>query len=338
MKKLIMTGLAALMIAGVSSVSKATPVGEMDVDISGLAQLNYNWSEQTGSNDGLDLQRLRLNISAAPAEKVKFYTSIESTDNISGLANGAGGARNAIMDGIADSRIVDLYADITYLDWVTVRVGQFALPNSYEMNTAEYDLETINYTMGAGMFGTRDRGFLFSGQPVPDILKMSVWAVNGVGAITGAGNNDDDLSNYGLQFDWKALESLSFKLWGAWQNDSAMGNTDQNAFGLGADYKYAGFHLCAEYNDADTEAGAADVETNQWAILLGYEIPETGVQLVARYDDLDQELGAVTLIDGSVTTLGFNWAFEKNAKLSVMRDFPEGSDNDSLDVQLSVKF
>lgn len=385
MKKFILTGIAALTIAGFSTVTKAAPVGDMDVDISGLAQISASFTEQNANigsgNDTIDINRLRINLSAMPAEKIKLYAALEGTSNISGTAKGAAGAPNVMydtpnevptdndiadtllnMDGVADSRLVDLYADISYVDWVSLRVGQFPLPISYELNTPEFDLETINYTMAAGIFGKRDRGFVLSGSPVPDVLKLSLAVTNGNGAITGASNDDDDLSNFALQVDWKIIPGLSGKLWGAWAQDSIQtngiavvnSNNDTDAFGLGVDYKYEGFHLSAEYNDASIKVNPATLAANtsddqditEWNLTLGYTIPETGVQLVARYDTLDFDdttvAGAVKtntqIVDTDVITAGVNWNFEKNAKLQIMREFVEGSDNDNLDILLSLKF
>lgn len=360
MKKLIATGLAAALIAGISTISQATPVGEMDIDISGIGQMTYSWSQQNTVNDELDLTRLRLNVNAQPAENVSFISQFELTNNISnGTAAGpnlqnAGAAGNniptdpnnaALADGTSDSRIIDMYIDLTYLEWMTARIGQFANPVSYELNTKEYELETINYSMGVGIFGVRDRGIMVFGQPIPE-FGWNLWGLNGNGAITGANNDTDDQATYGLQFDWNPLENLNFKLSGQFQEETAA-TADMDAFGIGFNYSYAGFHLFGEYNDADVEMGtgatAYEADITEWFINASYVIPETTLQLVLRYDkmDLDSRTGAaaaVNDVDTNITTAGFNWDFEKNARLQVMREFVDGSDNDNFDVMLGIRF
>lgn len=345
MKKILMAGLAALSIAGFSTAAQAVPVSEMDLDISGLAQFNYSWSEQNGRDDQLDTQRLRLMFSAMPAEEISVYAALEGTDNMSGSAGAAGG-RNAVNDGAADSRVVDLYADLSYLDWMTLRVGQFALPNSYELNTPEFDLETINYTQGVGAFGVRDRGFMAMGEPVPQFA-WAAWITNGQGtnsqAITGASNDTDDKSAFGVQFDYSPVESLGLKLWGLMEEDS-LTTDDIDAFGIGADWVYMGFHLFGEYNIASVSNDTAGVtttdddHTNAY-IHASYLIPQTDLQIVARYDWYEMEDNlANTEQDREITTMGFNWNFEKNARLQTMYEFVDGDDNNNLDMQLSISF
>jgi len=320
----------AAAIAGFSTMTKAAPVSDMDLDISGLGQISYSWSENT-NNDGLDIARLRLNFAAKPAEHVAFKAQIEGGDNTSPMAFGLTG-----MDGTADSRIVDMYVDLTYLEGISARIGQFALPNSYELNTNEFDLETINYSIGAGMFGVRDRGIMLFGKPIPE-FGWSAWGANGEGAITGASNNTDDAAIYGLQADWNPMQNLGFKLWGMMQQDSVV-NDKLDAIGLGVNYTYEGFHLFGEYNTATDEAAAGDIDTDEWFINGSYKIPETNVQVVLKYDDLQQDQAGVSLADVQILTAGVNWNFEKNARVQLTREFVDGDNNDNTDLLLSVRF
>jgi len=358
MKKLIVTGLAAAFALGMSSLAMAKPVSDMDLDISGLAQINASWSERQNIDDEIDLARLRLNFSAKPADHVSVYAELEATDNRSG-SDGAWGdlmARCAATgctssDGIADSSIADLYVDLTYIPEVSARIGQFALPISYELNTDEYDLETINYTLGVGDFGVRDRGIMLFGKPIPEFA-WAVFGMNGAGAITGANNDVDDQSSYGLKLDWNPLENLNFKIWGNFQEEtgtsgglvSATGSSsDVDAFGLGANYTYQGFRLMAEYNNKDTERNNAENDVTEWFLHASYIIPETDLQVVARYDkyDTDDGVAATADTDVHVTTVGLNWNFEKNARVQLMHEFVGGdgvNEMDGTDLMLSVRF
>jgi hypothetical protein len=345
MKKLIATGLAAAFAIGMTTISMAKPVSEMDLDISGLAQFNYNWSEINLNNDELDTARLRLNFAAQPAEHVSIYAEIEGTNNTSLGAWGdnytrfSGLAAPGGTDGVADSRIVDMYTDLTYIPEVSARIGQFALPISYELNTDEYDLETINYSMGVGVFGIRDRGIMLFGQPIPE-FGWAVFGMNGNGAITGATNDGDDQSNYGLKLDWNPLENLNFKAWGMFAEETAA-SAEIDAFGLGFNYTYLGFRLMGEYNDASADVAAVETDITEWLIHASYVIPETDLQLVLRYDKLDEDTANVNMTDVHITTAGFNWDFEKNATVQLMHEFVGGTgvgENDRTDLMLGIRF
>jgi len=324
MKKIFAAGLMALAIAGVSSVSKAAPVKDMDLDISGLAQLSYSWSQVTGSNDGFDTARLRINLAAKPAEHVSAYASIEGTDNVSPTA---------------DSRIVDMYVDLTYLPWVSARIGQFATPNSYELNTNEYNLDTIRYSQGVGVYSMRDRGVALSGQPIKE-LGWVIFGLNGVGTVTGANDNNNDSALYGGQLNWQALSNLSFKLWGLSTNDTGLvagADQKEDAIGFGGDFKYEGFHVYGELNDGNKKVAGVKNDMTEYVVTGTYTIPETGVMLVGRYDLGKSKTAGVKNADVKVATVGVNWDFEKNARVQLMREIWAG-DNDNTDLLLSVKF
>lgn len=346
MKKLIATGLAAAFALGMSSISMAKPLSELDLDLSGLAQINASWSEIDGANDELDLARLRLKLGAKPAEHVALKLQFEETNNISGGAWGDNYSRFSGLnaDGASDGRIVDMYVDLTYIPEVSARIGQFALPNNYEILTDEYDLETINYSMGVGVFGTRDRGVMLFGQPIPE-FGWAIFGTNGSGAITGATNDTGDQANYGLKLDWNPLENLNFKIWGAMaeEDTAAPGLTNEmDAFGIGFNYTYQGFRLTGEYNDADSENAAAESDITEYYVHASYIIPETDLQLVLRYDKLDEDTAGANVTDVDVLTAGFNWNFEKNARVQLMHEFVDESagmgESDRTDLMLSVRF
>jgi hypothetical protein len=331
MKKILTAGLMALAIAGVTSVTKAAPVKDMDLDVSGLGQIVYGWSQQTGSNDGMDIGRLRINLAAKPAEHVSAYASIEGT-NMTAL----GGA----LDQPGDSRVVDMYVDLTYLPQVTARIGQFATPNSYELNTNLYELETIRYSQGVGTFSMRDRGIALIAKPIPEI-GVTVWGLNGNGAVSGAFANNNDSALYGAQVDWNAMKDLSFKGWGLMANDSGNipgADQKQAALGLGGDFKWEGLHLSGEYNTGNAKLAGVKTEATELLGTAAYTIPQTAFQAVARYDRLDNKVAGVKAGRSTVGTLGVNWNFEKNARVQLAREFRKGKSNDNTDLMLSVKF
>lgn len=363
MKKALFTFFAAVLMVGIATIAQAKPISEMNVDISGLGQFGYAWSEAGAFDNGFDTNRLRIKINAQPEEHIAFYTALEGTDNISGGAFGSNVPSNAnIADMAADSRLIDMKVTLTYWPWVTILAGQMPTPVSYELNTDEYDLETINYSQFIGI-ANRDRGvgFLF---PLHPEVKVATWILNGTGSITGGNTDMDDRSNYGALISYTPMETLNVK---GFLNLAQMADDtnviaptggqlvelDADAWGLGADYKWCGFHFMGEYvktklkltNEASGARiafanGSLSPATEEWYLHGSYLIPKTDLQLVARYDKYDPDTtGAATSDDTKITTAGLNWNFEKNSRLQIMREFKSGFvKDDDLDVQLSVRF
>jgi len=337
--------------------AQATPLKEANVDFSGLAQFIYSWDDED-VNDQMDISRMMVYLNAQPAEKVSVHASLDFSGNRSTGVGTAAGARNSIIDGMADETIVDLYADLNYLNKVTVRVGQFPLPVSYELNTPEYDLETIQYSQGVGTFGKRDRGFIVFGDPTPT-WSVSGWLVNGAGAISGATNdNNNERTDYGFQLDVFPVDFFSLKIWGAHNDTSDATFFNEKAsgssFGFGMDYAEKRFHAFGEYSNNDTDWGNTfKTRYRDWFIHTSYLLPDSNVQPVLRYDVYKTfNNTAPTEFNGyectartsgfdctrKITTFGLNWSFEKNAKFQIMRDFVKGPRNDKLDAQLTVRF
>lgn len=338
MKKTTFVSMIVFLLLVIPSIHTRA---EIKADVEGLAQFIYSWGEQDGDDDQMDVSRVLVNFTGRPAEKVYVFVSLEQTNHTS---PNAAGARNALKDGDSDSRIVDAYADLSYWEKVTLRVGQFPLPNSYELNTAPYDQETIMYSQGVGTFSYRDRGVIVFADPTPE-FGWSGWIVNGAGAISGAESSNDDRSDFGVQLDYYPTSSFSMKAWGMWGEDASnISAFDQkyDAFGLGLDYAIRNFHFFAEYNDMDWEQGGTkQFDYQEWYLHTSHKLPGTDVQVVLRYDVYDKDSwdsDPNKEIDQKITTLGLNWDFEKNSRLQIMRDFVEDSDYDKLDVQLSVRF
>lgn len=328
MKKVITAGITAAIIAGFSMASHAAPVKDMNVDISGVGQIVNSWQEGLGKNDGLDLRRMRLTVKADPAEKVSFSSTLELTKNSTG-----------------DSKITDMYVDLKYVPQVTLRVGQFKLPNSYELLRGVYEKDLVNDTRMS--FSMRDRGLMLSGSPIKE-LSWAITATNGTGTGTGGNVNTDDGDSYLGQLNYMPLENLSFKIWLATEKDSAGVPATTDALGLGFDYTISGLHLYGEYNtaEAETPAGATVSDNDQIYITALYKIPESNFSIVGRYENYEDNtvtaaakaLGVED--DADVFTAGINWEFEKNARLQLSREFTGGieKDTDRTDLQLSVRF
>lgn len=358
-KNIIATFAMAALFA--ATTLHAAPLKDAKLDISGVAQLGYSWTETAGGNDQAGTNRMRLNLVAAPAEKIIFVSQLELTNNKSPNAFGNNVPGGALLSDAfgSDSPIVDMYLVLNYLEWGTLLVGQMPTPVSYELNIPEFGLETINYSQFVGI-ANRDRGVGLL-VPLNKEFKTLVWALNGIGSITGATDDVDDRNNYGamVQYDDPKVK-LSMKGWvnigdlmdvsgmfGAMGIPQVVGNKtelDVEAIGGGANYTTGPFHFMAEYalakiNIDDSTAGArlATAQTETWYLHGAYSIPKTGLQLVARYDEYNPNTKAGSAGETKIATGGLNWNFKENARLQIMREFKTG-ENDRLDAQLSLSF
>ena len=358
MKRLFAGILTAALVVGISASAHAVKLKDMKLDVSGLLQTGIHSSETAGSDDELDIDRLRLRIRANPAEDVMFFTQLELTDHRSPNTFGSNVPPQSVLpDGTADNRIVDMYLVFTQLDWVTVLLGQMPTPVSYELNTDEYELETINYSSFVGL-ANRDRGagLVF---PISKEVKMIGWLLNGVGAIDGANNDLDDRNNFGAMLEWSPEPPFSMKLWtnqGDYKdNQGILGpagdwiDRDVDAYGFGFNWERGGFHIFGEYALAETtdvNMGPLNTgntllrnqETDLYVLHFSYRIPETDFQLVARYDEYDPDNSAQN-DDSEIVTAGINWDFEENARFQITYEFHDGLDDDNeIDALLSVRF
>lgn len=363
MKRSIFIITLAAFLIGISSMANAVKMSDMQVDASILAQFGYKWSEENGSDDQLDTNRFRIRLRAMPTEGIMLFTQLEGTDNLSPMAAGSNVPSNAKLpfnDGVGnDSRIVDLYAVITYWEWATFIIGQSPSPVTYELNTDEFDLETIDYSQFVGI-ANRDRALAAAFRLSPEV-GLSVWRLNGTGAITGAYNDIDDRGVYGFNLDWNApVEGkLNLKVFGNFgsTSDPALDaqyfggrKTEINvdAWGFGTDYRTGPFHLMGEYvqgkidifNEQDSVDLGSD-KTKTWYLHGAYEIPESDLQLVLRYDTYDPDTGTAN-DERDITTLGMNYNFHKNARLQLMHEFMDGPnpdpDDNNTEIQLSVRY
>jgi len=174
--KLDISGFVQLMaVAPQTPINMAkTPSGIVNVGIGDYA-LNAN------GNSTFAVNRAQVSFAAQPADKIAIKTSVELGKNFN-AAN--------------DSRIVDAMVDLSYLDGVTLRVGQFALPIGVELEKSPYDLDFINYTLLTTLYAQRNRGAEIYGDIVESV-SYDLGFSNGLadGTLTGARDNSISDSN-----------------------------------------------------------------------------------------------------------------------------------------------
>ncbi|MEW5946725.1 MAG: porin [bacterium] len=332
-------------IAGAKTVGVTVGDKELKADIGVLGQLVYvsDKSDQIVS-DTFDVNRLRISIDSQPADAVKVKASLEESGNLSPLTPGLGGlgGRYGESSGAAGSRLVDLYVDLTYLDWVTVRAGQFPLPMGLELTADEYGLETINYSQLTSAFVHRDRGIMFFGDAGDDeIFDWAIGVVNGAGAetaaalaisgaVTGAVNDTNDRKDWFALLGVTPISNLYFESWyydgtttcvAGVCNATQTTSSDIDLWGLALDWSYYNFRFAGEYAQLKySNAAAFTMKQKDWYLHGSYKIPETDLQLVLRYDRFDENTSTANN-EIKVTTVGLNWDFEDNVRLQLNHEF-----------------
>ncbi len=359
--------LGVVLFAG-GRVSEAKQMKDMDVDVSGVLQAGYSWSEIANTNDQFDISRMRLRLKGSVNADVSYFTELELAGNTSSsyapaaipsgtpasnlnLSNAAG-SRLAQKDMGADSRLVMAYVDLNYWGKTTIlktiRIGQMPRGSNYELAIPVDQLETINYSTNVGQFGKYVRGVQFKLKPYR-WMSLGIGIDNGNGGITGTDGALDDSTSWGVKATFFPKDYMQIKAFFRNVNKSEW-MPDAQCYGGGMIYKYAGFNFMSEYygcnpdplNDGTKSTVEADITS--WFMHVSYIIPDTKLQLVARYNEFEKEVSSRTTgaqvsdYDLQITTLGFNWMFDKNTRLQVMREMIDGEDNDSTDVQLQIKF
>ncbi|MEW6201102.1 MAG: porin, partial [bacterium] len=264
-----------------------------------LGQLIYvaDQSDTVSTGSTLDINRLRVGVSAEPHEKVTAKASFEFTNNLSPLTAGLGGrggtsAESALVSG-SISRVVDMYVDISLTDEIDLLIGQMPVGIGLENTTDEYSQPTINYSQMVGnIHPGRDRGVVLTGK-TSEIFNWSFAILQSFGMepaagtvdingyITGAKNDSNDRKAVLLALGVKPVETVYFE--GYYLDDettgppATVGNSDIKVFGFTFDYKYAGFRLSSEYGELkykpDTITGLTTNKAKDWYITGSYAFP-----------------------------------------------------------------
>ena len=350
----------------------------MNLKISGTAQILFTKSEIDCIDKQFDFHRMRFMVKGDINKNVKFFSEIEMSSNISpeqieppdaawmATPNNrlnipykasltekiAAGGRYAQKDVGTDSRLVQGYIDLKYHKKVTLRVGQMPRASSFELNTPVSQLETIQYSTNVGQFGKFVRGFQIKTAPFK-FLRVGIGIDDNNGGITGSLDSSDSKLSPGIKIallPWK--KHIQIKLCGRRLSETTSGPDANCAIG-GVNFKYSGFHFMGEIYSvhlnplATTDKKGLNLkkgDITSWFLHASYMIPVINLQLVARYNYFEKRIKFKKTeqfalhYDMEVLTCGFNWNFAKNTRLQVMYDSVNGSYNDSLDVLLQASF
>ncbi|MCK9638582.1 MAG: OprO/OprP family phosphate-selective porin [Prolixibacteraceae bacterium] len=310
------------------------------IALAGYTQVRYQASEQTGSIDGFDIRRARVDLkgSISPYWGYRFQFDLAGTP-----------------------KLIDAYAELKVNDYLNITFGQAKIPFSVENLTSSTKLELIDRSqvvealtargkdVGGNQNG-RDIGILLGGtilklkdRPVVD-YRLGVY--NGSGINTADKDEDKD---YAARLILYPVTGLAVS--GAWYDGSRFvpevktGTVvttpskivNRDRFGFDVSYDRKNFSLRSEYIYGKDDL----TERDGYYLLGGYYLLQKKVQLVAKYDFYDADKAKA---DNASTwvVLGVNYNFNANTKLQINYTIKqeEGTsiDNNFANVQLQIGF
>lgn len=299
---------------------EVSPVqSSLNLKFSGFAQ--FSFTGQPDTEDTFSVRRARLSLSGEPMKKLRFKIQADLT-------------RSPIL--------LDALAEITLIENLSLRVGQFLVPFSLENTTSAANLRTINRSQVVEYLAPgrdnkaagRDVGALVFG-------RLSVFDYS-LGLVNGSGINKKDNNDY-KDFSGRFVAHLAdnfaagFSVYNGRQTIVGVpSNLARNKYGLEATWEYRWVHLSTEF----IWAKDGQVQRHGWYLLAVFNLKPEKYQLVFRLDwlDLDRSL------PGESTTVylaGINWSWNDRSKFQANFEYHHpaaGPDSQVLLLQLQVGF
>ena len=300
----------------VSNEIKETPKYPQ-IKLTGFTQLQFLSDESAGIDDEFKVHRARAGVTGRLNEDIGYnliFGAVEPPDR--------------------DPHLVNAYADFDYIPGVKIRVGQFLVPFGLEGPETIYFNPAIERSTAVRRLNPfnifRDAGIQASSKF--EKFNYALAVVNGSGANISENNDYKDVLG---RFGFTPLEALSLGLsghWGKYVGDSVE-NLDR--FRLGTDFEYLKNPIRARGEfiwREDEQVSGAYIDKWGWYILGGYRFFQK-LEGILRYEEFDPNTDAnYDRLD--ITTLGLNYYFIGNTRLSVNYEFR----NDDADADIDNFF
>jgi Phosphate-selective porin O and P len=238
-----------------------------------------------------------------------------------------------LNDGFSAGELSDAYVSHDYGNGMTMTVGQFKTPFSYEYSIDAGNLQFTDYSLGNTYFGTGYSQGLMFGYAADQFRASAAW-VNQIGAA----NQDFNVNSPGSgtdRVDWALAGRAEFKFAGDWAqfNDgqswkgeafgamAGIGYTSEQTgtaggawgtssnFTVDVTFDFGGANVGGAYYMSDDDAAAGNSSPYAMQIFAGVFLTDK-FELVARYEVIDEDAGANTTL--STFSVGGNWYIAKN--------------------------
>lgn len=308
------------------------------LQIGGYGQMRYQYLEEKGKGDGFDIRRAYVDLKS----KINPYWSLRLQADFAGTP-----------------KIVDLYTELKFNDYINFTFGQTLIPFSLENNTSNTKLDLADRSQVVEALvarkndvindhNGRDLGIQVGGSFIKVngnyIIDYRLGIFNGDTIKSGIVDQNDakDFAGRLIIHPFKGL-NVGASYYNGWTSNLTKDTTTNGArtrIGAELSYEYKLFSIKSEY----IQGTDGSIDRKGWYAQGSVFIWPKKMQLVYRYDTYDKNTSAKKKDD--ITTnhsLGLNYFINSNALLQVAYTIKEEQgknkkDNNTGTVQLQISF
>lgn len=334
------------------AAEKAKKDKEYEMAIGGYMQVLYSdmQNQPAGTGANWNVSRARLTLKKKLNDRASFFSQYNA---------------NTTDQNNAQFAIVDMYVDYKLSNDLNAQLGQFIIPTGYQPSlVSPKDIYMINlgqiYNNAAhdmnALWDTRDLGLRLQYKQKGSKFDYALAVANGAGILSGIQRADAKtvfgrigyepnrywkLGVYGLSGKRYKAASAANPIYGASAAATTAGDKDRKRAGFDFRFKKDRFTLQGDYQAMETGlAGrAANLKGKGYFVEAGYYV-RPKFELTIKNDTLKPD-DTNALSKSTVNAGGFNWYFDKKAKLqlviSKIKETPEVK-NDRVDSLVTVEF
>ena len=331
---------------------KAKKDKEYEMAMGGYMQVLYSdvQNQPAGTGANWNVSRARLTLKKKLNDRASFYSQYNA---------------NTTDQNNSQFAIVDMYVDYKLSNDLAAQLGQFIIPTGYQPSlVSPKDTYMINlgqiygnasHDMNA-LWDTRDLGLRLQHKRKGSKFDYSLAVANGAGILSGIQRPDTKtvfgrigyepnqywkLGIYGLSGKRYKAASAANPIYGASAAATTAGDRDRKRAGFDFRFKKDRFTLQGDYQEMETGLAGriSNLKGKGYFVEAGYYV-RPKFELTVKNDMLKPDDSNV-ISKSTVNAGGFNWYFDKKAKLqlviSKIKETPEVK-NDRVDSLVTVEF
>lgn len=303
--------------------------------LTGYSQVRYQFFNEKGKKDGFDIRRARIDLKGSITPVLSYRVQADLVDK---------------------PKLIDAYAEIKPVDFISITAGQFKIPFSLENLTSSNKLEMIDRSQvvealvarGKDVIGNqngRDIGVQVSGTLIKikdlHLIEYRVGIFNGSGInVADTANENKDIA---ARLIFTPVKGISFGggFYSGWDKaikpDVAGQSQTRNRYGAEFSYVLSRFSFKGEYiSGKDGRASRAG-----WYIQTGYYMVPGKLQILGKYDVYDPNTSTKDNISTNYV-FGANYIFNNWSRLqafyTIRQEEGPAIDNNYISIQYQIGF